>query len=131
MARRGLKGQLNMFDFFGPDSEPVGEVQMVSLMPGAEEPEVMEELKAIEEPKEIEESEILEEPEGIEIPEKKEELPVMSRKYEKDGVAVEIAYYNYNKVQIKEGNNAPVMKVFATSKEAVDFYVGQMQGVEE
>ena len=60
MARKGLAGQLNMFDFFkSMEDIPMGEVQMVSLMPEDElevaaEPEVIEEPDVVESQNEIE-----------------------------------------------------------------------------
>ena len=54
MARKGLTGQLNMFDLFKSlDDIPMGEVEMVSLMPEPEvEPELTEEAKPKTEPME-------------------------------------------------------------------------------
>ena len=49
MARKGLTGQLNMFDLFkSMENVPMGEVQMVSLMP-EDEPEELEEVPHVEE----------------------------------------------------------------------------------
>ena len=110
MARRGLKGQLNMFDFFHSLEEP-GEVEMVSLVPEYEE-----------EP----EPEIEPEPAAY----KQDEAVVMSRSYNRDGVSIEIAYLNYNKVRIQHGGAETEIKTFATSKEAVDYYVEVMQEYE-
>ena len=69
MARKGLTGQLNMFDLFKSlDNEPMGEVQMVSLMP-EEEPEV-EESSAVEAISEVVESpEVMPELELEQVPE--------------------------------------------------------------
>ena len=90
----------------------IGDVEMVSLMPSIEEPETVEE------------------------PEKRSVLGddaavVMSRSYEKAGEKIEIAYMNYNKVRIIKGNESPEIKEFSSSKEAVDFYVQEMQALEE
>lgn len=125
MARKGMSGQLNMFDFFNSlESGVPGEVEMVSLVPSYdEEPEVVEEPV----------------PEVVEEPEPEKELtPVvreteqvaMSRSYVKDGKRIEIAYINYNKVRITNGDEIPIMKEFASTKEAVDYYVEQMQELE-
>ena len=135
MARRGLTGQLNMFDLFNSLDEP-GEVEMVSLVPEFEdEPETVDEPEIVGEPETVDEPEIVDEPEPVdELPvsiyEKKEENVVMSRSYERDGKRVEIAYLNYNKVRIQCGEKEPEIKVFATSKEAVDYYVKVMQEYE-
>lgn len=148
MARRGLTGQLNMFDFFSSLEEGTsGDVEMVSLMPNFDdEPELPE--HKISEP-EVVKREVVEtvepisefveaiEPETIsvkEIVEKEStqdlEKAVMSRAYEREGKKIEIAYLNYNKVRITSGNNEPEIIVFETSKEAVDYYVEQMQKLE-
>ena len=129
-----MTGQLNMFDFFQSlDNETPGEVEMVSLVPDYEEvqePALVEESVVIEESAVIEEPEVVEEPEVIEEPEVTEEKAVMSRKYERDGEKIEIAYINYNKVRITRGYEEPMIKEFASSKEAVDYYVQCMQELE-
>lgn len=117
MARKGMSGQLNMFDFFNSlESGVPGEVEMVSLVPSYdEEPEVVEEP----------------EPEKELTPVVREtEQVAMSRSYVKDGKRIEIAYINYNKVRITNGDEIPIMKEFASTKEAVDYYVEQMQELE-
>jgi len=140
MARRTMTGQLNMFDFFSSlDESEVGEVEMISFGPNFDEepetevveereveesqPEVMEEsqLEAVEEP-EVEEPQIIK---------SSDEQVAMSRTYIIDGTTLEIAYINYNKVRITRGNEMPEIKVFESSKEAVDYYVEKMQEYEE
>lgn len=191
MARRGLTGQLNMFDYFrNMDASTSGEVEMVSLMPWEEEPEaepegvqevvqesipevitepltefVPETVVEINPKQEIEQepqptSELVrrmktprasmkskfaestsmpETPEQMNVPEKMEKpvqtvatagAPVMSRDYVIDGRKIEIAYINYNKVRITESGNEPEIFEFASSKEAVDYYVQRMQEFE-
>ena len=160
MARKGMTGQLNMFDFFSQDSLS-GEVEMVSLMPDFEEeaqPEtkakaVKEEIpletevkaekvempqETVEKPDEIEVPQEVDEP--VELEEERDEQEVhidvhsmdavMSRTYEVDGECIEIAYLNYNKVRITRGKEEPQIKVFSSSKEAVDYYVEKMQELE-
>lgn len=116
MARRGVNGQLNMFDFIKSlETVPEGEVEMVSLMPVEEVEQMTDNSKAELEPVKV----VI-----------KPETPVMSRSYEKDGVSIEIAYLKYNKVRIQRGDMEPEIKVFGSSKEAVDYYVEQMQELE-
>lgn len=129
MARRSMTGQLNMFDFFNSmDSGAPGEVEMVSLVPNFdEEPEQVEVPKSVMEPKVVEVPvQVVEKPQEVWEAEK----VAMSRSYEIDGKKVEIAYINYNKVRITRGNEAPIVKEFASTKEAVDYYVEQMQELE-
>ena len=200
MARRGLTGQLNMFDYFrNMDASASGEVEMVSLMPWEEEPEAepegvqevaqesipevvtepltelvpetvaeinpkqeieqesqptselvrrMKTPRASKKPKLVkstsmpetpellnvsEEPEIIEEPKKVRKPVKTVATagaPVMSRSYMIDGREIEIAYINYNKVRITESGNEPEIFEFASSKEAVDYYVQRMQEFE-
>lgn len=134
MARRSVTGQLNMFDFFSSaESGDIGEVEMVSLMPNFEEevvePVIQEELEIVEEPEIVikEEPEVFQE-EKLEI---NTEKPVMSRIYEVNGEKIEVAYINYNKVRVTRSNTAPELHEFSNSKDAVDYYVGYMQGKEQ
>ena len=135
MARRGLTGQLNMFDLFNSMQEP-GEVEMVSLVPEYEdEPESV--VESVVEPEPVIEPVVEPEPvvEELQLNEttqilKSDESVVMSRSYKKDGKKIEIAYLNYNKVRVQIGADEPEIKTFTTSKEAVDYYVEVMQEYE-
>ena len=151
MARRGINGQLNMFDFIKSlETMPSGEVEMVSLMPQEEaeaiqtpatESEVLKMESVMVEPEVHVAEPMVVEPETF-VPEHKKaelepvkvvvtaETPVMCRSYEQDGVHVEIAYLKYNKVRIQRGDAEPEIKEFGSSKEAVDYYVEQMQELE-
>lgn len=142
MAKKSLTGQLNMFDLFKSlDNEPMGEVQMVSLMPDDVPEEVIEpeleqvpvpEAEEISEPAEVSVSEV--EPPPQKKPRvrkvEKHESPVMCRQYDIEGKQLEIAYINYNKVRITRAGEEPEIHVFDSSKEAVDYYVQKMQELE-
>ena len=159
MARRGMTGQLNMFDFFRElesNSPQNGELEMVSLMPSFEEdeipvssvehepmPEVVKEentknTEAIETKKELEifeESEVIQELKqstytSVNI-DTSHDRPVMQRTYTTKQGIVEIAYINYSKVRVSGPGQETEIKEFASSKEAVDYYVEQMQKLEE
>ncbi len=154
MARRGLSGQLNMFDFFREleaQSPQAGEIEMVSLMPEDEDTSVAEDVLAVEEMR-VNQPELLTEEPVVEFELVAEEesvteeqpiiaetiavqepidRPVMHRTYVTDSGTIEIAYINYSKVRLCEPKKAPVVKEFETSKEAVDYYVEQMQKLEE
>lgn len=144
MARRGVNGQLNMFDFIKSlETIPSGEVEMVSLMPQDEvvepktivgEPEVPKEEPVVVEPEIVEPELPLLVKKPVELEPVKvvvtPETPVMSRSYDMDGVHIEIAYLKYNKVRIQKGDAEPEIKEFGSSKEAVDYYVEQMQELE-
>lgn len=145
MARRGMAGQLNMFDFFSAEGNSLGEVEMVSLMPSMEEaPVVAEEPVVVEEPVEVEEPVVVEAPAVVEekpikkktrtkvVQKRKDDGKVaMSRDYVVNGEKIEIAYLNYNKVRICKGNNEPEIHTFECSKDAVDYYVTKMQELEK
>lgn len=145
MARRGMAGQLNMFDFFSAEGNSLGEVEMVSLMPSMEEaPVVAEESVVVEEPVEVEEPVVVEAPAVVEekpikkktrtkvVQKRKDDGKVaMSRDYVVNGEKIEIAYLNYNKVRICKGNNEPEIHTFECSKDAVDYYVTKMQELEK
>ena len=128
-------------DFDEPDvgEEPgVEETPEVEETPGVVELQEVEEVPEIEEtPEIVEEPTVIEESEPEEISVVKAEKPrepgekvAMSRTYELDGVRIEIAYINYNKVRITKGSEASIIKEFTSTKEAVDYYVEQMQELE-
>lgn len=127
MARKSVIGQINMFELYDTS---IGDVEMVSLMPSIEEPEHIEAVKEIKEVEIIEETEKVEEKTTLKVVGDDGAI-VMSRSYEKAGKKIEIAYMNYNKVRIIKGNESPEIKEFSSSKEAVDFYVQEMQALEE
>ena len=147
MARKGLTGQLNMFDFFREweaASPQAGEIEMVSLMPLEESEAIVEEVESVEEQEPIAEVvELVEEPEPIieevkpayepkpSTPQGTGDRPVMHRSYTTQQGIIEIAYINYSKVRISEPGKSPKITEFETSKEAVDYYVEQMQRLEE
>ena len=132
MAKRGLPGQLNLFDFWGDTNSEDSIVEMVSLVPDEpevemvslipDEPEsVVQENSALQE-ETISESSIAEEPEAS-IGED-EQPPVMHKEAkDKEGsVLAEISYLNYNKVYIKNKEyRQGKLFAFENSKEAVDF----------
>ena len=132
MARKGLTGQLNMFDFFrelentGSQAE---EVEMVSLMPDYEEVEMeTQAAKLTGEPLPKETSAESKQPAYTSTI--NSDRPVMKRSYTTNEGTLEIAYISYNKVQICEPQKEPQITEFASSKEAVDYYVEQMQKLE-
>ena len=123
MAKRGLSGQLNLFDFWGDTNPEDSIVEMVSLIP--------EETIEPEEAKEPEEESKEGAPErSEEVPEiTKTQAPVMHKeKKDKDGnVLSEISYLNYNKVFLRNSKyQQGKLLEFENSKEAVDFYITEM-----
>lgn len=124
-----------MFELFHSlDHASAGEVEMVSLMPSFEEEPVVEETPAAEESAVVEETPVVEETsqevKAVELPVETQvgaDKPVMSRTYEVQGEKIEVAYLNYNKVRITKAGKEPEVKVFSSSKEAVDYYVLMMQ----
>ena len=153
MSRKGLSGQLSMFDFWGAQAGD-GEVEMVSLMPEPEEQvkespkttkkvpvKVKAEVAPDDAPVESEPEVVVAEASVEKIPEKQVnrekrrkpveesgESPVMhSEKRDSRGkVLAEISYLNYNKVFLRrEGEEGETFQ-FDNSKEAVDFYIAEM-----
>ena len=61
----------------------------------------------------------------------RKDRPVMQRTYKTKQGTVEIAYINYSKVRMSMPGQEVEIKEFASSKEAVDYYVEQMQKLEE
>ena len=61
----------------------------------------------------------------------RKDRPVMQRTYKTKQGTVEIAYINYSKVRVSMPGQEVEIKEFASSKEAVDYYVEQMQKLEE
>lgn len=123
MAKRGLSGQLNLFDFWGDTNPEDSIVEMVSLIP--------EETIEPEEAKEPEEESKEGAPErSEEVPEiTKTQAPVMHKeKKDKNGnVLSEISYLNYNKVFLRNSKyQQGKLFEFENSKEAVDFYIIEM-----
>lgn len=119
MAKKSIEGQMDMFELFGSVEE------------------LEENVKGVPEP--LEEPESSEEAEGQKVPEplaepgrqigKMSGTPVMQRCFcnkEHMGTAV-VAYLDYNKVYLKDWEGAPVIYQFGQSKDAVDFYVEQME----
>ena len=123
MAKRGLSGQLNLFDFWGDTNPEDSIVEMVSLIP--------EETIEPEEAKEPEEESKEGAPEmSEEVPEiTKTQAPVMHKeKKDKNGnVLSEISYLNYNKVFLRNSKyQQGKLFEFENSKEAVDFYITEV-----
>ena len=132
MSRKGLSGQLSMFDFWGAQAGD-GEVEMVSLMPEPEE--------QVEVPAEIEPEVPDNAPAEVEAEVEMDDIPVMSVEKMPEGdspvmhsekrdsrgkVLAEISYLNYNKVFLRrEGEEGETFQ-FDNSKEAVDFYIAEM-----
>lgn len=156
MSRKGLSGQLSMFDFWNAQAGD-GEVEMVSLMPEPEEQAEKTPKTTKKEPVEVEaevtddapvevESEVADdapvEPEEViaeasveKTPGKREkpmegsgDRPVMhSEKKDSHGkVLAEISYLNYNKVFLRREGQEGETFQFDNSKEAVDFYIAEM-----
>ncbi len=144
MVKRGLPGQLNLFDFWGDTNSEDSIVEMVSLVPQEQEVEMVSlipdepELKRAAPEKQedaVSENSMTEEAAEETVNEEAEEVfvkgqtPVMHKETKgKDGsVLAEISYLNYNKVYIKnkEYRQGKLFE-FENSKEAVDFYISEM-----
>lgn len=140
MAGKGLSGQLDLFDLFRDSDRPAGEVQMVSLMPGEgeKEPDPAETEAVSAGPngqKAAEKETAFAGPKGQKAAEKeaafagaKSVEPVMHREFldAQGNVIAEISYLDYNKVYYRNPEEKGKLVSFDNSKEAVDFYIEQM-----
>lgn len=188
MAKRGMSGQINMFDFFSGGSMD-GEVEMVSLFPGdgsfedisegsdelasgiqeiKDEPEPEPVVEAVPEikpepvveakpepkpavakktvakpkakPEPVKEVEPVPEPEVVEEkPQPKAKVvkkvavndasaPIMHKEVldAKGHIIAQIAFRNYNRVSLQLPGEEMREYQFDSSKEAVDFYIGEL-----
>lgn len=132
MTKRGLSGQLNLFDFWGDTNSEDSIVEMVSLMP--EEP-IQEEEMQLEEAvlEEVQQEEPVQE--AVEESARRISVgdegkaPVMHKEItdKKGNVTAEISYLNYNKVYIQNDEYGQGrLFEFENSKDAVDFYITEM-----
>lgn len=137
MAKKSVEGQLDLFELFSSVEEleeSVKGVPELETEPEADaKAEKDAESEAKEAPKQPVESEAKEAPRNIVLSDKQmqqaEGAPVMQRSFrnaETDAVAA-IAYLNYNKVYLKDWQREPIIYTFDSSKDAVDFYVAQME----
>lgn len=113
MAKKNIEGQMDMFELFGSVEELEENVKGV--------PEPREEAERQKEPEPMEET--------AQQPGKMTGTPVMQRCFcskERMGTAV-VAYLDYNMVYLKDWEGGPVIYQFGQSKDAVDFYVEQME----
>ena len=127
MAKKSVEGQLDLFELFSSVEE------LEESVKGVPEPE--DELEVEAEPEETVElkpetgdaakSDVTSVEQRIQA----EGTPVMQRSFrnvETEESAV-VAYLNYNMVYLKDWQGEPIIYSFDSSKDAVDFYVGQME----
>lgn len=110
MAKKNIEGQLDMFNLFGSVEELEKNVKGVPDIP---EPELESERDVV--------AEVI----GSEVP----DTPVMGRYFshkEHQGLA-SIVYLDYHKVYVKLWEQEPVIYQFASTNEAVDYYVKQLE----
>lgn len=120
MPKKGLPGQLSMFDFW--NEQPAdGEVEMVSLMP-----DEVEVPKIAVEPQKITKLEDIELPVETKETEGSGEVVMHAEKRDASGqILAEISYRNYNKVFLRREGEEEEIHAFDNSKEAVDFYIDE------
>ena len=145
MARKHLNGQLNIFDLLNNWEGPAmgEEVEMVSLMPDLE-----DEVEPAVVPEENQEPQIVQEesskptepktrvltsqaPEMKRKPTNFNEKVIMHRKFKAKDKEIDIAYLSYNKVRIRTTGEEDRIMEFASSKEAVDYYVDRIQALDD
>lgn len=117
MAKKSIEGQMDLFELFASVEEleenvkGVPELKEVTEEPPKPEPEAGQ--------KEADTAAVL----------RASGSPVMQRSFScKEHLdSAMIAYLDYNMVYLKDWESAPVIYQFAGTKDAVDFYVEQMQ----
>ncbi len=136
MTRKSLNGQLNLFDFFG--QEPTGhrDVEMVAISPQRKPLSLKEKEKNERKTKTVRSSK--EESKtnakaGTSGRKNEINSPVMSKVYQEKTTkqSIYIAYLDYYKVYIQEGDMSPYAYQFHDSKSAVDFYVQFINELED
>ena len=119
MAKKSVEGQLDLFELFSSVEELEGSVK------GVPEPEEELEVEAEPEAGDAAKRDVTSAEQRIQA----EGTPVMQRSFrnvETEESAV-VAYLNYNMVYLKDWQGDPIIYSFDSSKDAVDFYVGQME----
>ena len=114
MAKKNLSGQMSVFDFFRDLENEIpnnGQVEMNSFVPCEEDVSSIENKVS-----------------------KVDDKDIVMRKVilsDNDGDNIIISYANYNKVIVEKSNEAARIYQFDTSKEAVDYYIEQINQLKE
>ncbi len=119
MAKKSVEGQLDLFELFSSVEE------LEESVKGVPEPEEELEVEAEPEAGDAAKRDVTSAEQRIQA----EGTPVMQRSFrnvETEESAV-VAYLNYNMVYLKDWQGDPIIYSFDSSKDAVDFYVGQME----
>lgn len=119
MAKKSVEGQLDLFELFSSVEE------LEESVKGVPEPEEELEVEAELEAGDAAKRDVTSAEQRIQA----EGTPVMQRSFrnvETEESAV-VAYLNYNMVYLKDWQGEPIIYSFDSSKDAVDFYVGQME----
>ena len=119
MAKKSVEGQLDLFELFSSVEE------LEESVTGVPEPEEELEVEAEPEAGDAAKRDVTSAEQRIQA----EGTPVMQRSFrnvETEESAV-VAYLNYNMVYLKDWQGDPIIYSFDSSKDAVDFYVGQME----
>lgn len=119
MAKKSVEGQLDLFELFSSVEE------LEESVKGVPEPEEELEVEAEPEAGDAAKRDVTSAEQRIQA----EGTPVMQRSFrnvETEESAV-VAYLNYNMVYLKDWQGEPIIYSFDSSKDAVDFYVGQME----
>ena len=136
MARKGMNGQLNMFELLGlgASSSQPGEVEMVPFVPEREENNSLEKENAGNVSKVLEdkkEEQIIINPKKLEKAKSSDVVMHKEVLDSKGNIIFSISYLNYNKILIKRKNQEEEIISFDNSKEAVDFYIEEILKMEE
>lgn len=119
MAKKSVEGQLDLFELFSSVEE------LEESVKGVPEPEEELEVEAEPEAGDAAKRDVTSAEQRIQA----EGTPVMQRSFRnvETEESVVVAYLNYNMVYLKDWQGEPIIYSFDSSKDAVDFYVGQME----
>lgn len=119
MAKKSVEGQLDLFELFSSVEE------LEESVKGVPEPEEELEVEAEPEAGDAAKRDVTSAEQRIQA----EGTPVMQRSFRnvETEESVVVAYLNYNMVYLKDWQGDPIIYSFDSSKDAVDFYVGQME----
>lgn len=132
MAKKSVEGQIDLFELFGSVEELEEKVKGVPEVPeGAIEPQAEQDIQ----PHTANKTEQVDEKKAVTVEMIKSSAcqVVMQKTFRNrtTGKTAVIAYLDYNKVYQKIWENEPLIYQFEQSKDAVDYYVSQMERFSE
>lgn len=126
MAKKSIEGQLDMFELFDSVEELEERIKGVPE-PVGEEPEPEAPLKEKETGQEALPKEPEAEAEGSVVWQPSGRKPVMQKTFLRGDMTATVAYLDYNMIYVSDWESEPILRQFEQSKDAVGFYVEQLE----